>query len=212
MLELLPISSEPSLRLSAAIERDPGFLEELARQEQLLLSDHYGFNGQAFFVKAFSAETVEVYPSCYAEKLTFARLGGEGYGTLCVALILFDEQGRSGWQLRGEHVHYPGYHHFSVGGGVERLDLKGSLLTEAEEEIGLQESDLIDLRPVALASFPESLVLFYSATLRDGTVLTFNEKEVADFVWTSDPLDGLHLLPSTRQHWPALEQAIQLGR
>lgn len=205
---LVAIDVEPDLVIIPPCVQPPAFRREVARQRQILTQNPALFNGEILFVSDFSSDRISAYPARFADKLALNHVKGNGYGALFVLLVLVDQDGRTGWQLRSESISYGGFHDFSASGGVTLSDIRGSLYRELDEEIALSADDLVDLRTVALVPFKDSLAVAYTASLREGAVPSPVADEVADFVWSDDPLSELHLLPIYRELWPLLERAI----
>lgn len=205
---VVSIDAEPALIIIPPLVQPPEFQREVSRQRTIIADNPVLFNGEILFVTSFNGEQLSVYPARFSEKLALNHVKGVGFGALSVLLVLVDQDGRSGWQLRSEHVHYGGFHDFSASGGVTIPDIRGSLYKELAEEIALTPEDLVGLTPVALVPFKDSLAVAYTASLREGAVPAPAAEEVAEFVWSNNPLEELRLLPVYRELWPLIERSI----
>ena len=84
------------------------------------------------------------------------------------------------------------------------------MIADAEEEIGLVESDLLGFRPVAVVISDDtgSALVVYHATLREGAEPAPNSDRVAEIFWARSPADlGAQVSADTVACWEALERS-----
>ena len=149
------------------------------------------------------AEAVVVF-----EEPTLAYRLGFALG---VQLFVERPEGPTLFQLRGRSIgRDPLLWTASASGGLApRESPRDAILADAAEELGLAESDLPGLRPVAVSLSDDtgSALVVYHAGLREGAEPQPDSAKVAELHWASEPA-ALHAQVSadTLASWEALDR------
>jgi ADP-ribose pyrophosphatase YjhB (NUDIX family) len=128
---------------------------------------------------------------------------------LGVQLFVERPEGAFLFQLRGPSIgRDPLLWTASASGGLRPgEDPRAAVLADAEEEIGLTERDLENLRAVAVCLNDDSgsALVVYHATLRPGAEPAPDETKVAELHWAAEPAEiGAQVSGDTTASWEAL--------
>jgi hypothetical protein len=130
---------------------------------------------------------------------------------LGVQLFVERPEGVVLFQLRGPSIgRDPLLWTASASGGVTPTEEpRAAILADAAEEIGMQETDLLDLRPLAVCMNDDSgsALVVYHAYLREGVEPVPDETKVAELHWSRKPeAIGAQVSGDTLAAWDALER------
>ena len=128
---------------------------------------------------------------------------------LGVQLFVERPEGVILFQLRGPSIgRDPLLWTASASGGVTPTEEpRAAILADAAEEIGLGESDLVDLRPTAVCLNDDSgsALVVYHAFLRDGAEPVPDQTKVVELHWSREPdAIGAQVSGDTLAAWDAL--------
>jgi 8-oxo-dGTP pyrophosphatase MutT (NUDIX family) len=165
----------PALRLVEAPPLSAAAADALAEARAEIAANPNAFDGPNLMALSCAADESCVYQASYETCLAQRRLGADGaqigVGQLGCGVVLYDDEGRSGWSRRSEKVSFPLHLGFAAAGATDLGEtLVENVVRETREELGLGADDLLGLRPVWLEARLEPFVLF-SAQLRPGAVL-----------------------------------------
>jgi ADP-ribose pyrophosphatase YjhB (NUDIX family) len=214
MRAIVQLDSEPRFRpFPFALPADAP-LERAVRDAERLLSRTPGrFDGPIAFCHGVSPEgAVLRRAGRYAEALVVFEEPTLAYRlgfALGVQLFVERREGAVLFQLRGPSIgRDPLLWTASASGGLRPgEDPRTAVLADAEEEIGLAESDLENFRAVAVCVNDDSgsALIVYHATLRSGAEPVPDETKVAELHWASEPREiGAQISGDATASWEAL--------
>jgi hypothetical protein len=213
---IVPLDAEPRFRpFPFALPADAP-LERAIRDAERLLSRTPGrFDGPIAFCHGVSPEGAVLRRSGrYAEAIVVFQEPSLAYRlgfALGVQLFVERPEGAVLFQLRGPSIgRDPLLWTASASGGLRpREEPRAAVLADAEEEIGLGERDLEDVRPIAVCVNDDSgsALVVYHARLRAGGEPVPDETKVAELHWAAEPSDiGAQISGDTIASWEALER------
>lgn len=216
------------MRAIVALESEPRFrpfpfalpagapLDRAIRDAERVLSRTPGrFDGPIAFCHGVSPEgAILRRAGRYAEAIVVFQEPSLAYRlgfALGVQLFVERPEGAVLFQLRGPSIgRDPLLWTASASGGLRPgEDPRAAVLDDAEEEIGLGERDLEDIRPVAVCVNDDSgsALLVYHARLPAGAEPVPHETKVAELHWAAEPSDiGAQVSGDTIASWEALER------
>lgn len=193
------LASEPRLVVCAPPVVDRAGLTELSTARMLIEASPMRFDGDIWLVRAVNEDEVEVFPATYAWLFCPSIVGHEG--PLCICIDVVDVRGHRLIQWANPTlIHHPAPR-LAVGGYVDADEHpREAALREAEEELGIAASDLMDFTPRHLLRTGKGVMVVYSATLDPYAQLAPGE-EVMRCDW---------ILPGTESQWLPPEQVAYL--
>ncbi|MGZ4431468.1 MAG: NUDIX domain-containing protein [Gaiellales bacterium] len=204
-----PIGAPPALREVSAPEPDDAGRVLLEHARSRLAADPRRWDGPIWMVWTAAPALIAVYQATFAHQVAIRELGavGLGPGGLAAQLVLNDGRGRWLWQRRGAWVNAPNLWSVSVAGTIAPgAEPERTIVREASEELGLEESDLAGLRALALATGPgvSGAQVVFTATLRAGAHPRPMSNEVGGLRWEPDPFRLEPLEPQAGLIWRGL--------
>jgi ADP-ribose pyrophosphatase YjhB (NUDIX family) len=214
MRAIVPLDSEPRFRPFPFVLPADTPLERAVRDAERFLSRTPGrFDGPIAFCHGVSPEgAVLRRAGRYAEALVVFEEPTLAYRlgfALGVQLFVERPEGAVLFQLRGPSIgRDPLLWTASASGGLEPgEDPRAAVLADAEEEVGLAEGDLENLRAIAVCVNDDSgsALIVYHAALRPGAEPVPHETKVAELHWAVEPGDiGAQISGDTKASWEAL--------
>ena len=216
MRAIVPLAGEPTFRpYPFRLRLDGAVSQAVADAIDLIERTPGRFNGPIAFCHGISREgAILRRPGRYSEALVVFEEPTLGYRlgfALGVQLFVERDDGLVLFQRRGPRIgRDPLLWTASASGGLKPdEDPRTAVLEDASEEIGLAESDLPDLRPVAVCTNEDtgSALVVYHARLRDGAKPSRNPERVAEIRWKRTPGEvGGQVSGDTLASWEALER------
>jgi 8-oxo-dGTP pyrophosphatase MutT (NUDIX family) len=164
------------------------------------------------------ANSLEVFPATYAWSLAIPELTRHHpelrYGNLGVAAIVRRPDGSVLWQRRAGHLlDGGGRWTFSATGGMRPGDDPRDLvLDELDGELGISASQLLSLRPIALAQAPQaSTDIVFLADAPSDLEVAPRRAEVADAVWRRSPSGLTPHYNGLGATWTLLRPLLEAG-
>ena len=208
------LEREPRFRpFPFALSLDGPLAEAVEDQRLLLARTPDRFDGPIAFCHGVAPDGVVLRRAGrYAEALVVFQEPTLAYRlgfALGVQLFVERSEGVFLFQLRGPSIgRDPLLWTASASGGVTPTEEpRAAILADAAEEIGLGQSDLVDLRPVAVCLNDDSgsALVVYHASLREGAEPVPDETKVAELHWSREPeAIGAQVSGDTLAAWDAL--------
>jgi hypothetical protein len=214
MRAIVQLDSEPRFRPFPFTLPADAPLERAVRDAERLLSRTPGrFDGPIAFCHGVSPEgAILRRAGRYAEAMVVFEEPTLAYRlgfALGVQLFVERPEGALLFQLRGPSIgRDPLLWTASASGGLRPgEDPRAAVLADADEEVGLTESDLENLRAIAVCVNDDSgsALIVYHATLRPGAEPVPHETKVAELHWAAEPGEiGAQVSGDTTASWEAL--------
>ncbi len=215
MRAVILLEDEPRFRsFPFYLSLEGALARAVADARNLLARDAGRFDGPVAFCHGVSPEgTILRRAGRYAEALVVFEEPSLAYRlgfALGVQLFVERREGVLLFQLRGPSIgRDPLLWTASASGGLTpKEEPRAAILADAAEEIGLSETDLNDLRAVAVCvnDVSGSALVVYHARLREGAEPTPDQRKVAELHWARDPgAIGAQVSGDTIASWEALE-------
>ena len=214
MRAVVLLEGEPRFRpFPFALSLDGAVADAVEDQRLLLARTPDRFDGPIAFCHGVSPDGALLRRAGrYAEALVVFQEPTLAYRlgfALGVQLFVERPEGVVLFQLRGPSIgRDPLLWTASASGGVTPTEEpRAAILADAAEEIGLHESDLVDLRPTAVCLNDDSgsALVVYHAFLRDGAEPVPDQTKVAELHWSREPdAIGAQVSGDTLAAWDAL--------
>ena len=214
MRAVVLLAEEPRFRpFPFALGLDGPLAGAVADQRVLLARTPDRFDGPIAFCHGVSPDGALLRRAGrYAEALVVFQEPTLAYRlgfALGVQLFVERPEGVVLFQLRGPSIgRDPLLWTASASGGVTPTEKpRAAILADAAEEIGMQETDLLDLRPVAVCMNDDSgsALVVYHAFLREGVEPVPDATKVAELHWSREPeAIGAQVSGDTLAAWDAL--------
>lgn len=211
-LTVVPIERLPDIEIVASppISAETQAIVDVFHRQ--LLSAPGGCDGPIMYCLRADDQHAELYQADYSHMMAFDSYGVTdlGLGPASIRLLLDDGAGNYLWARRSPELDDQGGHwSWSVAGAVDPGEtIEETVLREAEEELDIHASDISGLRPLCLLS-GLGFTSVWSATLRDGAVLTAKPDEVAELCWAPDPTGLSPLTIGTAAAWADVVRLAQ---
>jgi hypothetical protein len=216
MRAIVLLDGEPTFRpFPFSLPQDPAVAQALRNAERLLSRTRGRFDGPIAFCHGVSAEgAILQRAGRYAEAMVVFEEPTLAYRlgfALGVQLFVERPEGVVLFQLRAPSIgRDPLLWTASASGGLmPNEDPRVAVLADAAEEIGLGESALEELRPVAVCLNDDSgsALIVYHAMLQSGNEPEPDEMKVAELHWATGPSGlGAQVSGDTVACWEALER------
>jgi hypothetical protein len=200
---------------------DPALAQALQDAEHLLSRTPGRFDGPIAFCHGVAGDgSILQRAGRYAEAMVVFEEPTLAYRlgfALGVQLFVERREGAVLFQLRGPSIgRNPLLWTASASGGLRpKEEPRAAILADAAEEIGLEESDLEELRPVAVCVNDDSgsALVVYHALLRAGAEAEPDETKVAELHWAREPQElGAQVSGDTIACWEALRRGQDAAR
>lgn len=216
MHAIVPLDDEPRFRpFPFGFPADPALMRAVDDAALVLSRTKGRFDGPIAFCHGASRDGAIVRRhGRYAEAMVVFAEPTQAYRlgfALGVQLFVERAEGLTLFQQRGPSIgRDPLLWTASASGGLSPAEApRDAVLADAAEEIGMQESDLLGLQPVAVVISDDtgSALVVYYAKLRDGAEPAPNSEKVSQIYWSTSPADlGAQVSADTVASWEALER------
>ncbi len=216
MIAIVPLDAEPRFRTFPFRLPEDGPLQQAIDDAARVLARTKGrFDGPIAFCHGVSREgAILRRHGRYAEAMVVFAEPTQAYRlgfALGVQLFVERPQGVTLFQQRGPSIgRDPLLWTASASGGLSPATApRQAVLADAAEELGLGETDLLDVEPVAVVVSDDSgsALVVYHATLREGAEPEPHSDRVAQIHWSHSPAElGAQVSADTVAAWAALER------